>query len=340
MSTSNIIEALMPDFIAPGYAPKIPPSLYLRRLDVSGDRFYFRGGDEGQDFKAYLSVTSFCSKVLPKGKGLEEFWKRNGLDSDRLANESALYGTFMHEKIGQYLQGQAISFEALELELLGYCQENGVTILHKTWFKKINHDLLAFHQFAQDVDLEVISIEYPIFSDEMGLGGSIDLVAMINIEEKGYWGEVYKSNGKNNKKGDPKQTTKVFRVPAIIDFKSGRKGFYESHELQLHCYKQAWNEHFGNVVKVERVYNWSPKEWRTTPDYNLKDQTESLQANNLDALLKVAQNSGFMDITKKVNVISGNLEFGKYDTEHLQRMSIEEQIKTRINEQNKAEQEF
>ena len=78
------------------------------------------------------------------------------------------------------------------------------------------------------------------------------------------------------------------RVATIIDFKSGRKGFYEEHEIQLGLYREMWNVNFPDL-QIERIANFSPKEWRKKPTYNFKDQTKAKSLAKIPYILALSR---------------------------------------------------
>jgi hypothetical protein len=146
----------------------------------------------------------------------------------------------------------------------------------------IQKDLLAWAQFVNEHEVKPIAIEVTLLSRIFGVAGTIDLVCEMLWKGK-----------------------KVF---ALVDLKSGRNGFHESHELQLHGYRLMWNENFPEHI-IDRVFNWSPKAWEKAPTYTLKDQTESPAAGKIPHLVEIFKMSGFAAPRPSL-VISGKIRAG------------------------------
>lgn len=207
-------------------------------------------------------------------------------ESQRYAAERASYGTFMHAQIAELIINRSYDLNKLKERLKLYIESEKLPSDFINYADDFKKDILAFAQFMKDVDLKPLAIELVLTNPEDGYAGAIDLAAEITIEEKGFFGEVYKT-GANA--GKPKETKRQRRIRAIIDFKSGRKGFFPEYEVQLHAYMKMWNMHF-EAYPIEKVFNWSPKDWRgTTPSYNFKDQTESKNALKLPYLVELAK---------------------------------------------------
>ena len=98
-----------------------------------------------------------------------------------------------------------------------------------------------------------------------------------------------------------------------------------------------WNENYPDAP-VERVFNFSPKDWRTKPTYNLKDQTESVNAKKLPYLLALAA----IEDEKRDNtftIVRGvlDLDNGKI-ADNVLSLSLAELIKTKATEKDTPEQ--
>lgn len=251
-----------------------PKTLY--RFDGGDVRWYF--SPESDRF--YASVTSIIHKTMPTPYGLIQWMIKNGDDHEDIRDERAAYGTWLHIQIGRFLIERTYSLDTLADAVYAAAISDGAD--PQVWYDSAKKDILAFAAFVQEHKIRPLAIELMLCS-EQGFAGSIDLVCEMTISEKGYWGEVYKSG---QRKGEPKETKQDVWVTAIVDFKSGRKGFYENHEIQLHMYQQMWDENFPGI-KINRLFNWSPKNWETGPTFNLKDQTDSSSAQKIPHLLSL-----------------------------------------------------
>lgn len=230
----------------------VHPDYTLYRVDGGDVRWYFCPDDDTY----YPSVTSVIGATTPTPYGLLVWMKKHGENADAMRDERAAYGTALHNLVERMLLGMSVtgadianSMKAIELETGPKPQAQLAA-----FSRELRKDLLSFVQFAQDVSLEPVAVEIMLRGD--GYAGAADIVGYVN-------GEL-----------------------SIVDIKSGKKGFYESHEIQLHMYKAAWDELYPDLP-IQKVYNFSPKDWRKKPTYTLKDQTKSTSAAKIPLLLKL-----------------------------------------------------
>lgn len=241
------------------------PPYRVFQLNSDGYRYYYRYNEFGEP-EFYPSVTTLLKQVMPTPPALLDWIAANGKEgSTEKRDIAAAYGTFMHAQFETLLINRRYDFDNVPSVLSEYMERESVPeSLFSQWVVKIRKDVLAFAQFVKDYNIKPLAVEIGLVHPQFHYAGCLDLPCVMT---------------------DPK-TGKTFT--AIVDFKSGRKGFYEEHELQLHLYREMWNVNFENVP-IERVFNFSPKDWRgAKPTYNLKDQTDSANAKKLPYLLALA----------------------------------------------------
>lgn len=281
----------------------VEPAYRVYQLNSEGHRYYYRFDEAGEPV-FFPSVTTLLKQVMPTPPGLLDWMLANGKEGATEKRDlAAAYGTFMHIQFERLIINRRYDFEAVPGVLLDYMEKGNLPDkVFGEWMVKIKKDVLAFAQFVQDYGVKPLAVEIGLVHPGAHYAGCIDLPCLM-VDRK--TGEIF---------------------PAIVDFKSGRKGFYEEHELQLHLYREMWNVNFPDM-QIERVFNFSPKDWRTKPTYNLKEQTGSVNAAKLPHLLALAA----IEDEKRDNtltVVRGVLELDNFDAErNVLNLSLSELIK-------------
>ena len=178
---------------------------YNRILEISEDatqitlpdsRYYRRNG------KYYPSVT-YVLGYYPKGKFFENWLKQVGFSADYIVKKAAEEGTQVHELAEAYLNGEELNF----LDERGRPQYNP-----DVW-----QMFLRFVEFWETHKPTLIETEVHIFSDELKVAGTCDLIVEIN-------GELW-----------------------LLDLKTSNQ-IQTVYELQTAVYGQCYEECFGKKI--------------------------------------------------------------------------------------------
>lgn len=242
----------------------IEPPYKVWQLNSKGHRYYYRYDDAGNP-EFFPSVTTILSQTLPKAPHFINWIANKGIEeAERYKGERAAYGTFMHAAFEELLINRAYDLDGLKGKLKEYIEVYRLPDEFIYYADDLKKDVLAFAQFVLDYDVRPLAVEIALVHPYYKYAGMIDCPCTMRAKI-----------GSDD------------RINAIVDFKSGRKGFYEESEIQLGMYRDMWNVNFEQFP-VTRIFNFSPKDWRKKPSYNLKEQTESPNIRKIPYLLEIA----------------------------------------------------
>lgn len=303
------------------------PDYKVGRVSYGYGRSYLRitDGQLEEPFRLYTSLTTAINTCAPTERPLLEWYAKLGMsEADRQLKISQHYGTLMHIMVGQFLMDNFFDFGSVKEKVATYVSEKKISFPEiAEWDKKLRHDVAAFVQFAHEYKIKPMGIEYVLLS-QRGFGTLIDLVCRLEMPVKGFHGEAYKSGPRQ---GQQKETTEPVSKVAIINFKSGRHGFYRSNGIQAICEKQLFEENFPDI-KIECALNWSPKDWAVFPDWNLKDWEGEISDSEINAVLSLAEERfGNKAMDKKYISVSGMAYTGRGIEGNITSINVEEYCK-------------
>ena len=252
-------------------------------------------------------------------------------EDEAYTQERANYGTFMHGQIEKLLVARSYDLDNLKAELAKYVEREQLPLSFVNYAEDLKKDILAFAQFVIDYDVLPLCIEQSLYSKK-GYAGMIDLVCNMRVYTKDEEAKAREKKGEKWTDKDEEKYTK--RIIAMVDFKSGRKGFYESHVFQLYLYKDMWEEHYPDIP-IEGVFNWSPKDWRKSPSYNFECQTDA--QNPEIAKLLLEQYKLRKTETKSFTLVSGVINLSDGVSNNYETLTLEELVKERTTD--KVEQD-
>jgi hypothetical protein len=166
-------------------------------ITLPDSRYYRRNG------KYYPSIT-YVLGTYPKGSYFEDWLKKVGYASEYIVKKAGEQGTETHEMIEDYLNGKELNF----LSPTGYPQYDPLV-----W-----QMFLRFVDFWEEYNPKLIETEVHLFSDEIKVAGTCDMVCEIEIDGK----------------------TELW----IIDFKTSNH-LQTTYDLQTAIYGKCYEECYG-----------------------------------------------------------------------------------------------
>lgn len=263
----------------------------LYQLNSRGERYYYTFSEDGEPI-FFPSVTTILHKVAPENKILTEWKLSLGKEqSEAYTAERAAYGTFLHGQLEKLIIARAIDLDTIKDELVLYAESHKLTeSFAESHIEEAKADIVAFAKWIKDYDVRPYAVEIALYSPSLGCAGMIDLVANLREYSLDDEQKAVEKAGADAEKVAKAHEKYGARIDAIVDFKSGKKGFYESYEIQLEIYRRMWNEQFPDTP-IERIFNIAPKNWLGTvkkvPSYSFEEQTDKPSALKIEPILNL-----------------------------------------------------
>lgn len=238
----------------------IEPNYELHRLNTPNGRVYFLfEGDE----PVFFGGSGMIGKELPTSDFLIQAISKNGYSAaKRNYYMRMLFGSFSHSRLAELFISGEVDLDGLPDALRQYYYDQNFHITEKEHYdmsREIQKDMISLGQWIIDYEVELAFVEFPVYSHVLNIASQIDLGAFVTVTE---------GSGKD------KQSRRVF---ALIDYKSGKSGFYTEHIYQLYSNKVMFIERFPTFAENNvETWNLGGKNWRKPDSWGIKNKDGSL----------------------------------------------------------------
>jgi hypothetical protein len=279
------------------------------KLDSPQAKFYYTFDRMNYRPEYFMAVTSFLAKVMPVPQQVIEKMVDLGKHAfNSYKNERALYGTMMDIEFNKFLLNRTYDMDAIPEVLGEHHAKSGSQVSLSEWIEEFNTDITAFAQWVHDYDVKPLAIGIMLVSRNLGIGGQLDLVCDMNAE-------CYTEK-------TPHAQRK--RVRRVVDNKSGKHGFYESHICQVKAYGMIWDENFPEYP-IDGIANFAPKKWTKVPTYDFKDHTDNPLCNKLEHYIEIARIDNLQP-KRYLKIFNGKLTVGETVSNQYQNVELDQFI--------------
>lgn len=301
------------------------PNYRLNQLNVKGKRYYYLFDENGEP-RFFPSVTTVLRNVMPENKILVEWKLSLGKEaSEAYTMEKANYGTFLHGCIAELMINRRFNLDSVREKLGKFVEREKLPYgFVEAYESEAKADIKAFAKWMKDYDVRPLAVEVALYSETMGVAGMLDCVANMRKYSKSD-----KKNGGNEE-----------RINAIVDYKSGRKGFYDEYAIQLEIYRRTWNENFPEM-EISQIFNIAPKDWTRTVkkevSYSFEEQTENPVVRKTDLLIELFKMEE--EESRKIVAISGVIDLDSDIDDNVSIYTLDELVKAHHTDETSAEED-
>lgn len=319
------VEMLQALFVSEGFAAKTLKILGERvfRVEIGGLRHYRRANG-----RVYKSLTTFLGQIMPERRFLTNWRVRMAAEFssaeavDDYVEKTADYGSALHVAAADFAREGGVVWSDFEHRAFSMLSDAGLSadVLGYA-LPEFMRDFASLLQFFYDYNVEILAVEVPVWCKE-GSATLIDFVVEMDAK-------LYDKTPEDKRK----------RHKAIINIKSGKKGFFEEHALQLVGERLMFNQVFSKALgyEITEVYNLAPSNWRERPTYKIKQQTREIEKANLDEqfrlFLRLGKLRGVLTTPERTfTIFTGQTKVGENPQDALQVLTYDQFSKLKIKE--------